>query len=190
MLLLHCKQGSTHSVWCQFSNTASILSCCTEGSILTGMNLHVARWTAEQETGAILSSVIVGGWRLSVACTDTEAHLWDKRTSQTAVTGNGGALAVISKKDIFVWLERPEKDDKALVDCISDYWWAFTMVRIELVVLIVNYTTNITTNLLNCDNYWFWNCHYYHYHYYFTDTYVLLLQCVAVPLCRDRRVNR
>lgn len=58
-------------------------------NILTGVNLHLARGTAEQETGSILSDVRVGGWRLRVASTNAETHLGNQRTSPTAVTREG-----------------------------------------------------------------------------------------------------
>lgn len=70
------------------------------------MNLHVARRTAEQRTGSILSDVVVGGWRLRVAGSDAEAHLWDQRTRPT---GQGRALGITACKTVFVWLERPEE---------------------------------------------------------------------------------
>lgn len=70
------------------------------------MNLHVAGRTAEERTGSIFSNVIVGGWRLSVACTNAEAHLWDQGTSQA---GKGAALGFICDKNVLVRLQRPEE---------------------------------------------------------------------------------
>lgn len=60
-----------------------------KGFILTGMNLHLAGRTGEQEAGSVLSDVRVGGGRLRGAGADAEAHLWNQWTSPTAVTRKG-----------------------------------------------------------------------------------------------------
>lgn len=107
------------------SKQAAFCPCVTEihpasflaifrGFILTGMNLHLARWTAEQKTGSILSNVRVGGRRLGVACTNAETHLWDQWTRPIAIAGKGSSVGVIWNEGVFVWLQRPseKKDDQ------------------------------------------------------------------------------
>lgn len=86
--------------------------------ILTGMNLHLARWTADQEAGSILPNVIVGGRWLRVSCSDAEAHLWDQWTSQAAMTGKWSAQGFIISGDIFLWLERSGKLNVSLLPTI------------------------------------------------------------------------
>lgn len=56
------------------------------------MNLHLARYTGEQETGPVLPDVRVAGRRLRVASTNAEAHLRNQRTSATAVMRKRGEM--------------------------------------------------------------------------------------------------
>lgn len=69
------------------------------------MNLHLTGRTAEQNAGPVLSDAIVGGWRLVLARTDAEAHLWHQRTRAGAVALKGGAVAV-AQEEVFVGLQR------------------------------------------------------------------------------------
>lgn len=78
------------------------------GFLLTGMNLHLARWTADQKAGSILPDVIVGGRGLCGSCSNAEAHLWDQWTSQAAMLGNWSAQGVVVIGDILLWLKRLE----------------------------------------------------------------------------------
>lgn len=73
------------------------------------MNLHVARWTAEQKAGSILSDVTVGGQRLCISWPNAKAHFWDEGTGEAAMMGNVGALGFINVEDILVGLTRPEE---------------------------------------------------------------------------------
>lgn len=96
------------------------MSCCFFFFLLTGMNLHLARRTAEQQTSSILPNVIIGGRRLSVACTNTEAHLRDQRTSPAAVARKWGAIGVIQNEDVLVWLQR-QNERTQLFACLHRF---------------------------------------------------------------------